>query len=129
MRASAKGEQRVQCVVIGGGLAGISTAWRLANSGIEVALVEAHRIGWGASGRNGGFVSPGFAESVFEIEERVGKTASRQMFELSRLGVAFVEERVRALSLEHLVGGQGWLKVIRHPDIEVLRRRRDRCSR
>ena len=129
IRASAKGEQRVQCVVVGGGLAGVSTAWRLANSGIEVALVEAHRIGWGASGRNGGFVSPGYAENIFEIEDMVGKSAARQMFELSRLGVAFVEERIRALSLEHLVGGQGWLKVIRHPNIEVLERQRDRMAR
>lgn len=129
MRNSPKGERRVRCLVIGGGLAGISTAWQLANLGIEVILVEAHRIGWGASGRNGGFVSPGFAESVFDIEKKVGKADSRQMFDLSRRGVGFVEERIKALSLDHLVGGQGWLRVIRHPDINGLKRRRDRMAR
>ncbi len=62
-----------ETAVIGGGLAGLTAAWHLAVAGRAVTLVEANRIGWGASGRNGGFVSPGFSESIFAIERQVGK--------------------------------------------------------
>jgi gamma-glutamylputrescine oxidase len=47
--------------IIGGGLAGLTTAHHLARAGRKVVLVEARRVGWGASGRNGGFVSPGYS--------------------------------------------------------------------
>ena len=129
LREPPRGEHRTQCVVVGGGLAGVSAAWQLANLGIDVVLVESHRIGWGASGRNGGFVSPGFAEGLFNIEARVGKADARQMFDLSRRGVAFVEERIKDMALDRLVGGQGWLRVIRHPNIDTLAERRDRMAR
>src|SRR5580692_9247074 len=52
-----EGDLAVETLVIGGGLAGCATALDLAEHGHKVALVEARRIGWGASGRNGGFVS------------------------------------------------------------------------
>lgn len=129
LRSSPKGELRIQCLVVGGGLAGVSAAWQLAGAGIDVALVEAHRIGWGASGRNGGFVSPGYAEDLFRIEAKIGKPDARQLFDLSRQGVGFIEDRVRALSLDHCVGGRGWLRVIRHPNLDTLKRRRERMAR
>ncbi len=129
LRPSLSGARQVQCVVVGGGLAGVSTAWLLARAGIEVVLVEAHRIGWGASGRNGGFVSPGFAEGVFEIEKRVGRSDARTLFDMSRGGVGFVEARIGELGLEGLVGGQGWLKVIRHSDMDMLKSRAARMAR
>lgn len=49
-------------LVIGGGFAGLSTALHAAEAGLSVVLVEAHRIAWGASGRNAGFVVPNFAK-------------------------------------------------------------------
>ena len=53
-----------QVCVIGGGLAGLSTALGLAERGISVVLLEAQQVGWGASGRNGGFVSSGFSRGA-----------------------------------------------------------------
>lgn len=50
--------------VIGGGLTGILTAMRLAEDGHDVVLLERHRIGWGASGRTGGQLIPGFNKDI-----------------------------------------------------------------
>ena len=51
------GDTQAEVAVIGGGFTGVATALALAARGVDVALVEAHRIGWGASGRNGGQVT------------------------------------------------------------------------
>lgn len=56
------GEAEADVLVIGGGFAGLSTALHAAEAGLSVILVEAHRIAWGASGRNAGFVVPNFAK-------------------------------------------------------------------
>ena len=53
------GTEEADVCVIGGGLAGLNTALGLIERGKKVVLVEAHRIGWGASGRNAGFVAKG----------------------------------------------------------------------
>ncbi|MGV8371282.1 FAD-binding oxidoreductase, partial [Pseudomonas aeruginosa] len=51
------GAVTVDIAIIGGGFTGVATAVELAERGYKVALVETHRIGWGASGRNGGQVT------------------------------------------------------------------------
>src|SRR5688572_12963779 len=48
------GEQLADVCVVGGGFSGLNTAIELAQRGLRVVLLEAHKIGWGASGRNGG---------------------------------------------------------------------------
>lgn len=58
----AAGEIEADLAVIGGGFAGLSTALLAAEAGLSVVLLEAERIGWGASGRNAGFVVPNFAK-------------------------------------------------------------------
>jgi glycine/D-amino acid oxidase-like deaminating enzyme len=60
--AALAGAVEADLLVIGGGFAGLSTALHAAEAGLKVALVEAHRIAWGASGRNAGFVVPNFAK-------------------------------------------------------------------
>lgn len=69
------GEHRCDVAVVGGGFTGVSTALRLAELGYDVALIEAFRIGWGASGRNGGQLIDGFVD-VERIEKRLGKEAA-----------------------------------------------------
>ena len=54
-------------VVIGGGLTGLSAARRSAELGASTVLLEAERIGWGASTRNGGMCHPGFKHSLAEL--------------------------------------------------------------
>ena len=54
-----------EIAVVGGGFAGLHTARLLALQGKQVTLLERRRIGWGASGRNGGFVGPAFAALLY----------------------------------------------------------------
>ena len=62
----------VDACIIGAGLAGLTVARELARRGWSVAVLEARRIAWNASGRNTGFVLPGFAAEEDAIIERVG---------------------------------------------------------
>src|SRR5437868_9792428 len=62
----------VDLCVIGAGLAGLTVAREVARRGWSVAVIEKDRVGAHASGRNGGFVSPGFAERIDAIVDRVG---------------------------------------------------------
>jgi glycine/D-amino acid oxidase-like deaminating enzyme len=123
------GSVDTESVVIGGGLAGLTAAWHLAAAGRAVTLVEANCIGWGASGRSAGFVSPGFAQSIFAIERQVGKPQARRLHDLSRAGGRFVHERLAGFDMADLIGGHGWLKVVRHPDTSGLEERAARMAR
>lgn len=111
------GERRVENAVIGGGLAGLTTALELVRERKEVVLLEAERIGWGASGRNGGFVSAGFARSIGELAEIAGRDKAKELYQLSREGAAYVRKEVGALCPEALMG-EGWLLVQRYPNAE-----------
>ncbi len=65
------GDESVDLAVVGGGLTGLSAALEAASAGLSVALLEAEYIGFGASGRNGGLLCPGFAVSPedFGVDE------------------------------------------------------------
>ena len=70
-----RGEHHCDVVVVGGGFTGVSTMLHLAERGYDVVLVEANRLGWGASGRNGGQLIDGFVNDD-RIEKRFGKSAA-----------------------------------------------------
>src|ERR1700710_1398756 len=72
-----EGEARASVGVIGGGITGLSAALHLAERGIDVALVEAHEPGWGASGRNGGQVNPGLKPDPDDVERDFGELGQR----------------------------------------------------
>jgi glycine/D-amino acid oxidase-like deaminating enzyme len=69
------GEERCDVAVVGAGFTGLSAALFLAERGYDVAVIEAQRVGWGASGRNGGQLIDGFVE-VEKIEKRLGPDAA-----------------------------------------------------
>src|SRR5215471_10393452 len=73
----------VDVCVIGAGLAGLTIARELARRGWTVAVLEAGRVGCGASGRNGGVVSPGFSERIDASVERVGLPRARELWALA----------------------------------------------
>lgn len=84
----------VDVCVIGGGLAGLTVAREVAERGWSVAVLEANRIAWSASGRNSGFVVPGFAEDVSGMIERVGLDHTKELWALSEQGLAYVRRTI-----------------------------------
>src|SRR5262245_56474546 len=80
----------VDVCVIGGGLAGLTIAHEVARRGWSVAVLEAHHIAWNASGRNAGFVSPGFAERTEAIIERVTLPRAKELWALSEAGAEYI---------------------------------------
>ncbi|MCX2979730.1 FAD-binding oxidoreductase [Halieaceae bacterium IMCC14734] len=68
--------------IIGGGYTGLSSAIHLREKGYSVVLLEAERVGWGASGRNGGHCSVGQRNDQDELEASVGKDHARQLWGL-----------------------------------------------
>jgi len=78
-----KGSHLADICIIGGGYAGLSAALRLAEAGKHVTLLEAHRIGWGASGRNGGQLGVGPRVDIRRYEALAGEDDARKIWEIS----------------------------------------------
>ncbi len=68
--------------VIGGGCTGLSAALHASQAGYSVVLLEGGRIGWGASGRNGGQIIPGLRKGAVELVARFGRHDARALFDL-----------------------------------------------
>ncbi|SNX72764.1 gamma-glutamylputrescine oxidase [Cereibacter ovatus] len=85
-----QGEVRADVCVIGAGYTGLSAALHLAERGYSVALLEAHRVGFGASGRNGGQVGSGQRLEQDELERMVGRDDARKLWDLSEEAKALV---------------------------------------
>ena len=80
--------------VIGGGLTGLSVALNLSEDGWDVAVLESHRIGWGASGRNGGQVGTGLNRSQSKLERDYGLERAKLLWELCEEAKHLVRHRV-----------------------------------
>jgi gamma-glutamylputrescine oxidase len=119
-RPPVRGRLAAEVCVVGGGLAGLTTAFELARRGRSVILAEAHRIGWGASGRNGGFVSAGFAEGMTAVAARAGREDALALHRLSVDGVEYVRTRIAELD-SGLRNGDGWIVAQRFRDPDRTR--------
>lgn len=80
--------------VVGAGIAGCSTALSLAERGYRVVLLEAERIGWGASGRSGGQALVGYASGQAKLEAAVGLDDARKLWDISVESLDWLRERV-----------------------------------
>ena len=94
VRPPLHGEHEAEVCVVGAGLAGLNTALGLAQNGVSTILIEAERVGFGASGRNGGFVGAGYSQDTDWLVERVGMDHTRALYDLSQNAVSLVRERI-----------------------------------
>lgn len=99
LRRSLDGDIEIDICIIGGGFSGLSTALHLVESGYQVVLLEASRIGWGASGRNGGQIVNGFSRDLIAIEQRYGKAAACAIGEMSLEGGSIIRERIETYDI------------------------------
>ncbi len=104
-------ELDVDLCVIGGGLAGLTVAREVAKRGWSVAVLEAGRVAWAASGRNTGFVLPGFHEDADTMVERIGLDHTRQLWALSEEGVDYVRRTIEETGMPGVEQVAGWLHV------------------
>jgi glycine/D-amino acid oxidase-like deaminating enzyme len=97
--ASLHGAQTADVCVIGAGFTGISTALHLAERGYNVHVVEASRVGWGASGRNGGQIIGGISGEK-KIAGYLGQDGERIMWEMRWAGHDIIRERVNTYGID-----------------------------
>jgi gamma-glutamylputrescine oxidase len=98
-RRALRGNHDTDTVIIGGGLAGLTTALELAREGIQVTVIDTQSIGFGASGRNGGIVSPAFACGDEAIAARVGPERARALHRLTIEGVQRLRSHIETLNI------------------------------
>lgn len=80
--------------VVGGGIAGLSAALHLAQRGYKVTLLEAERIGWGASGRSGAQAIFGVAAGQDKLTDLVGAANARRIWDMSVEALALLRELI-----------------------------------
>ena len=92
--APLQGTVSADVCVVGGGLAGLASALELAERGQRVVVLEAERVGWGASGRSGGQVLFGVAASQDKLEKLLGAAQARAVWDLTLAAVEWTRERI-----------------------------------
>ncbi len=95
--APLQGDVTADVCVVGGGYTGLSTALHLAQRGYKTVLLEAHRVGFGASGRNGGQVGSGQRQDQDWLEGKLGREQARRLWDLAEESKSLV----RSLITDH----------------------------
>jgi gamma-glutamylputrescine oxidase len=95
-----EGRLRADVCILGAGLTGLSTAIELAQAGYQVVVLEAERIGWGASGRNGGQAIFGYGCDQSKITALLGIADSRRLFDWSLEGVQLLRDRIGRFGID-----------------------------
>lgn len=117
--APLQGSVKADVCVIGGGFTGVSAALNLAEAGFDVVLLEAGRIGFGASGRCGGLIGSGQRKDVLELEAQFGKQKARLLWDFAEAAKAEIRGRVEKHDIRcdlqdgqvegiHKAGYRGW---------------------
>lgn len=128
--APLQGKTDARVAIIGGGFAGLHTALGLAERGVrDVILLEREKVGFGASGRNGGFVFGGYSLGEQSLLDQRGQDAALALFRLTTDAVARIRQRASRYDIPCDVVDEGviWANWFRDP--AVLRQRQELLSR
>ena len=106
-----QGDARADACIVGGGFTGLSTALHLAEAGADVVLLEAQRVGFGASGRNGGQVGSGQRRTQIELEALLGIDDAKMLWQVGEDAKALV----KSLIARHRIDA-AWQDGIAHAD-------------
>ncbi len=98
--ASLTGSMHADVCILGAGITGLSTAIELAEAGFNVVVLEAQRVGWGASGRSGGQAIFGFGCDQSKITQAVGLQSSKRMFDWSIEGLDLIKSRCAQYTID-----------------------------
>jgi gamma-glutamylputrescine oxidase len=98
--APLSGDRRTDVCVVGAGIAGCSAALALSERGYQVTILEAHRIGWGASGRSGGQVIYGLAIEQERVAALAGAPAARLVWDMSLGAIELLKQRIARHGIE-----------------------------
>lgn len=119
-RPALQGTAQADVCVVGAGFTGISAALHLAERGLKVIVLEAARVGFGASGRNGGQIVNGYSRDLETIRNRYGVDAERALGAMALEGGAIIRERVKTYDIAcDLVDG-GFLAAFTHKQMRTL---------
>lgn len=120
------GRHACRVCIVGGGMAGLNTALGLAERGLkDLMLLEARRVGHGASGRNGGFVFAGFSLSEERLLARLGAERARVLYHGTRQAVELIRRRCRTLETDAGLVERGVVLANWFRDPGPLRRRQE----
>lgn len=104
-RSFLEGEHQADVVIIGAGFTGLSAAYHLQKKGLSTIIVEQETVGWGASGRNGGMILPGYKQTMGELTKKYGSEEAKQLNQIALDGMELVKDIVDLhqidCSLEH----------------------------
>lgn len=118
------GLHRVDVTVIGGGFMGLATALALAEKGVNVAVIEAAEIGWGASGRNNGLLAAGLKRDPWEVRKILGVDAAERLLAFSGDAPNIVSKLAQRHGIECDLRETGWIQAAHaRRAIRVLERR------
>src|SRR6187551_2361879 len=134
-RPTLEGALECDVCVVGGGIAGCSTALHLAERGYEVVLLEGQRIGWGASGRSGAQALLGVAAGHGKLAKLIGESDARRVWDMTVEGLALIRELIAKYDID-CDWASGHMQVATKPrhdqdireEIEMLRSKLDYAS-
>lgn len=95
-----EGEHSADVCIVGAGLTGTSCALELAERGYRVIVLEANRVGWGASGRSGGQMIAGYSCGEHTLEKLIGAEDARKLWDVSLEAIDLIRERVRRYGID-----------------------------
>lgn len=120
------GSGQADVAVIGGGYTGLSTAHALAREGVDVVVLEANRLGWGASGRNGGVVSGKFRIGFAQMTRRWGLDVAKRMHGIGLEAIDNIPDLLAEFEIDAEYQPSGSLRCAHRP--EALAALQEECD-